>query len=218
MTIPGADLSVTFREGETIWTESSHKFTRSDLEATRARRVLLRRLSGWIANGPSPRACGSLPDAGTAGIVSRRFFSIDQRQILDGLSFDVYPGETLVLLGRSGSGKTTALKMVNALVLPTRGEVLWKASHRSVGSDSFAPPHRLRDSGDRLFPAFLDFRNVGLVPSLERWPPEKLDARVNTLLEKWASIPPSTRGRFPSELSGGQRQRVGVARALAADP
>lgn len=145
--------------------------------------------------------------------------SIDQRQILDGLSFDVYPGETLVLLGRSGSGKTTALKMVNALVLPTRGEVLVEGKpttewdrirlRRRIG-------YVIQETG--LFPHFSIFRNVGLVPSLERWPPEKLENRVNTLLEEVGLDPAEYAARYPRELSGGQRQRVGVARALAADP
>ena len=145
--------------------------------------------------------------------------AIDQRQILDGLSFDVYPGETLVLLGRSGSGKTTALKMVNALVLPTRGEVLVEGKPTTAW-DRIRLRRRIgyviQETG--LFPHFSIARNVGLVPSLERWPQEKLDARVNTLLAEVGLDPDEYAPRYPRELSGGQRQRVGVARALAADP
>jgi len=145
--------------------------------------------------------------------------SIGRRQILDGLSFDVYPGETLVLLGRSGSGKTTALKMVNALVLPTRGEVLVEGKPTTAW-DRIRLRRRIgyviQETG--LFPHFSIARNIGLVPSLERWPAEKLDARVNTLLEEVGLNPVEYADRYPRELSGGQRQRVGVARALAADP
>jgi osmoprotectant transport system ATP-binding protein len=125
----------------------------------------------------------------------------------------------LVLLGRSGSGKTTMLKLVNRLLEPTSGTI------RVSGKDTTSwDPIQLRrqigyviqDVG--LFPHFNVERNVGLVPTLESWPPDRIAARVDELLEL-VGLPPSTfAGRYPRELSGGQRQRVGVARALAADP
>jgi osmoprotectant transport system ATP-binding protein len=139
--------------------------------------------------------------------------------ILRDLSFTVEPGETLVLLGRSGSGKTTALKLVNRLLEPGAGavEVEGKATtewdairlRRRIG-------YVIQETG--LFPHFTVAENVGLVPRLEGWPPERIRERVDELLERMDLAPAEFRGRYPRELSGGQRQRVGVARALAADP
>src|SRR5579864_4623662 len=139
--------------------------------------------------------------------------------ILRALTFTVESGETLVLLGRSGSGKTTALKLVNRLLTPTSGEVLVEGRSASAWD-----PIRLRrrigyviqETG--LFPHFTVAENIGLVPRLEGWSPERIDARVSELLEQIGLPAPEFAGRYPRELSGGQRQRVGVARALAADP
>ncbi len=139
--------------------------------------------------------------------------------ILRALTFTVEGGETLVLLGRSGSGKTTALKMVNRLLPPTSGEVLVEGRPTAAWD-----PIRLRrrigyviqETG--LFPHFTVAENIGLVPRLEGWTPERIAARVNELLEKMGLPSREFAGRYPRELSGGQRQRVGVARALAADP
>lgn len=146
-------------------------------------------------------------------------FAINGRTILNHLSFTVQEGETLVLLGRSGSGKTTALRLINAMLMPTAGEV--RVQGKPTGEWD---PVRLRraigyviqDAG--LFPHFTVARNVGVVPSLENWPADKVNARVTELLQR-VGLPATDFGaRFPRELSGGQRQRVGVARALAADP
>ena len=139
--------------------------------------------------------------------------------ILRALTFAVESGETLVLLGRSGSGKTTALKMVNRLLTPTSGQVLVEG--RPTGAWD---PIRLRrrigyviqETG--LFPHFTVAEKNGLVPRLEGWSPERIEARVSELLEKIGLPSREFAGRYPRELSGGQRQRVGVARALAADP
>jgi len=144
---------------------------------------------------------------------------IGQKDILYDLSFDVETGETLVLLGRSGSGKTTALKMVNGLLLPSTGEVLIEATpttawdlirlRRRIG-------YVIQDAG--LFPHFTVAANVGLVPRLEGWQSGDIDARVHDLLTQIGLPPTQFAVRYPRDLSGGQRQRVGVARALAADP
>jgi osmoprotectant transport system ATP-binding protein len=156
----------------------------------------------------------------TAPVVFRNVsYSIGGREILRDLDLEVRPGETLVLLGRSGSGKTTALKMVNRLLTPTSGDVLVDGKPTTEWD-----PIRLRrrigyviqDVG--LFPHFTVARNVGLVPRLEQWAPEKIEARVRTLLASVGLDPGQFAARYPRELSGGQRQRVGVARALAADP
>ena len=144
---------------------------------------------------------------------------IRQKDILFDLSFDLEAGETLVLLGRSGSGKTTALKMVNGLLLPSSGEVLIEGVS-TTGWDMIQLRRRIgyviQDAG--LFPHFTVAANVGLVPRLEGWPVSDVDARVQDLLTQIRLPPAQFATRYPRELSGGQRQRVGVARALAADP
>lgn len=148
--------------------------------------------------------------AGTAGT---------SQAILQSLNLTLFRGETLVLLGRSGSGKTTALRLVNRLLEPSEGDVL--VENRSTRAWD---PVRLRrrtgyviqESG--LLPHFTVERNVALVPRLEGWPQDRIAARVDELLRLVGLEPDDFRRRFPRELSGGQRQRVGVARALAADP
>lgn len=140
-------------------------------------------------------------------------------QIIYDLSFSVERGERLVLLGESGCGKTTTLKLINRLLLPTAGEVLveGKATTRwDAISLRRMTGYVIQEGG--LFPHFTVERNVSLVPNLEGWPRERATARAHELLEM-VGLPPATfAARYPRELSGGQRQRVGVARALAADP
>jgi osmoprotectant transport system ATP-binding protein len=146
-------------------------------------------------------------------------YHIDGRPILCNLTFEVAPAETLVLLGRSGSGKTTALKMVNAMVYPTSGEVLVD-SKPTTAWDPVALRRRIgyviQESG--LFPHWTVEANIGVVPRLERWPRERIDARVTELLSAIGLAREEYAIRRPRQLSGGQKQRVGVARALAADP
>ncbi|MCW5893534.1 MAG: ATP-binding cassette domain-containing protein [bacterium] len=139
--------------------------------------------------------------------------------ILDDVTLEVAEGETLALLGRSGSGKTTGLRLVNALLLPTSGTV-------RVGGRATTEwdPIRLRrrtgyviqDVG--LLPHLDVAANVGLVPELEGWDRARRAARVTELLALVGLPAAEYAHRRPHELSGGQRQRVGVARALAADP
>ncbi len=139
--------------------------------------------------------------------------------IISDLSLKVLSGEILVLLGESGCGKTTSLKLVNRLLVPTSGQVLVEGKPTTAWD-----PIRLRrrigyviqEAG--LFPHFTVARNVGLVPALEGWEPARLKQRVRDLLSLVGLEPASFANRYPAELSGGQRQRVGVARALAAEP
>ncbi len=141
------------------------------------------------------------------------------RPVLSGFSMSVEPGEIVALAGRSGSGKTTVLKLINRLLVPDSGTV-------SVDGKDTArwDPIRLRRSigyviqDVGLFPHLTVAANIAVVPRLEGWPPDRIAARVDELLALVDLDPSSYAERWPDELSGGQRQRVGVARALAVDP
>lgn len=139
--------------------------------------------------------------------------------IISHLTFSVGLGETLVLLGQSGCGKTTTLKLINRLLLPTSGEVRVEGK----ATTKWDPIRLRRRTGyviqeGGLFPHFTVERNVGLVPALERWGEAKIKQRVYELLSIVGLDADNFAERYPGELSGGQRQRVGVARALAAEP
>jgi osmoprotectant transport system ATP-binding protein len=148
----------------------------------------------------------------------RASFRLNGRPLLHDLVLSVKQGETLVLLGRSGSGKTTTLKLINRLLLPTSGDVRVNG-RRTAEWDPIQLRRRIgyviQDGG--LFPHFTVERNIGLVPRIENWPRVKVEARVRELLAT-VGLKEDLAARYPSQLSGGQRQRVGVARALAADP
>jgi osmoprotectant transport system ATP-binding protein len=145
-------------------------------------------------------------------------YCVGGTQVLCDFNLQVQSGEILVLLGRSGSGKTTTLKLVNRLVSPTAGEVRVKGVpnseadvihlRRSIG-------YVIQDAG--LFPHFSVERNIGIVPKIEGWPPDRIRVRVDELLQL-TGLTTEIGSRYPHQLSGGQRQRVGVARALAAEP
>jgi osmoprotectant transport system ATP-binding protein len=143
----------------------------------------------------------------------------DGKTLLSGLNLAIDRGETLMLLGRSGSGKTTTLKLINRLLTATSGEVRvegqsvtnWEPTklRRGIG-------YAIQDVG--LFPHYTVFENVALVPKLQQWQREKVEARVREMLALVGLPYDEYASRYPSELSGGQRQRVGLARALAAEP
>ena len=147
------------------------------------------------------------------------FALADGRKLLANLNLQVNNGETLVLLGRSGSGKTTTMKLINRLIDPTSGEV------RVDGKPTIEwDPIRLRrrigyviqEVG--LFPHLTVEENIGVVPRLDGWDADRIQARARALLTMVGLDADRFARRYPRELSGGQRQRVGVARALAADP
>jgi osmoprotectant transport system ATP-binding protein len=142
-----------------------------------------------------------------------------RKSILDGFTLTVDPGACVALVGASGAGKTTVLKLVNRLLVPDAGNVLvqgldtreWDPIRlrRAVG-------YVIQDVG--LFPHLTVAENIAVVPRLERWEDARVEARVRELLELIGLAHDDYGTRLPDELSGGQRQRVGVARALAADP
>ncbi|HYO45951.1 MAG TPA: ATP-binding cassette domain-containing protein [Gemmatimonadota bacterium] len=139
--------------------------------------------------------------------------------LLRDLSLAVGARETVVLVGRSGAGKTTALKLVNRLLDPSEGRV----EVGGIPTDRWDPVALRRRTGwviqeVGLFPHLSVRRNVGLVPELLGWERERIDARVDELLALVGLPAADYAARRPHQLSGGQRQRVGVARALAADP
>jgi osmoprotectant transport system ATP-binding protein len=139
--------------------------------------------------------------------------------LLDELSLTIETGETLALVGRSGLGKSTILKLINQLLLPVAGRV--RVEGRATTEwDSIRLRRRigyvLQEVG--LFPHLTIARNVGIVPRLEGWDEARIRERTDELLTLVGLEPKIYRERYPRELSGGQRQRVGVARALAVDP
>ena len=146
-------------------------------------------------------------------------FSYGSQIVLDDLNFSVSTAESVALVGRSGAGKSTVLKLINRLLLPDAGHV-YVQGRDTREWDPIALRRRtgyvLQDIG--LFPHLTIEENVALVPRLEGWTDERRRARAHELLDLVGLPPASYAARWPSELSGGQRQRVGVARALAVDP
>ena len=140
-----------------------------------------------------------------------------QQTAVDNISFNVDEGENFVLLGTSGCGKTTTLKMINRLVEPTSGDIFINQKNirkentetlrRSIG-------YALQNTG--LFPHYTVAQNIAVVPNLFKWSKEKIKSRVDELMRK-LHLSPDYYNAFPNQLSGGQQQRVGLARALAAD-
>lgn len=163
-----------------------------------------------------------MPDEKTSVAIEFRDVSYrtpEGRALLSNLNLRVMRGETLVLLGRSGSGKTTTLKLINALLICQEGQIIvdgrsiaeWDAIRlrRHIG-------YAIQDVG--LFPHITVEGNISLVPRLEKWAPEKIRKRVDELQELVGLPASEFRNRYPHQLSGGQRQRVGLGRALASDP
>jgi osmoprotectant transport system ATP-binding protein len=138
---------------------------------------------------------------------------------VDDLSMDIPEGQIVVLVGPSGCGKTTTMKMINRIIEPTSGRIFLQGEdvtrtnadllRRRIG-------YVIQQIG--LFPHMTIRENIAVVPRMLDWPGDRINARVDELLETVGLDPSDYRDRYPKELSGGQRQRVGVARALSADP
>jgi len=159
-------------------------------------------------------------DDGNAVIAFRNVsFSRGATVVLRSVDFGIAAGETVALVGRSGAGKSTILKLINRLLLPASGSVLVEG-RPTTAWDPYDLRRRagyvLQDVG--LFPHLTVEANVSIVPRLLGWAADRVAARTRELLELTGLDPATYADRRPHELSGGQRQRVGVARALAADP
>ena len=139
------------------------------------------------------------------------------KKAVDRISLDIESGEFIAFIGTSGSGKTTALRMINRMIEPTEGQIT--INGKNIGDMN---PVELRRSIGYviqqigLMPHMTIRENIVLVPKLLKWSKEKKDARAKELI-KLVDLPEDYLDRYPAELSGGQQQRIGVVRALAAD-
>lgn len=141
------------------------------------------------------------------------------KKAVSGISFSVKKGETFVLLGTSGCGKTTTLKMINRLIEPTSGD-MWVEGKNVLEQE----PTQLRKrigyviQNIGLFPHYTVEQNIAVVPHLLKWKKRHIKERTHELMELVGLPPREFLNRYPEELSGGQQQRIGLARAFAADP
>ncbi len=143
----------------------------------------------------------------------------DHAIAVDDLSFKLEAGQTLALIGSSGSGKTTTLRMVNRLIEPDSGQILVNGedvTHQPLEQMRRRMGYVIQHTG--LFPHYTVEENVAIVPTLLKWSPARIRTRVHELLEHTGLPPAEYAAKYPDQLSGGQQQRVGLARALAADP
>jgi len=149
----------------------------------------------------------------------RKSFDAGDTYAVDRIDLEIESGELLVLLGESGCGKTTTLKMINRLIEPTSGRIFVGDEDTSHGN-----PVQLRRrigyvfQGIGLFPHLTVAQNITVVPELLGWKKQDIDTRAEELLDMVGLPAAEFRHRWPNSLSGGQRQRVGLARALAARP
>lgn len=135
------------------------------------------------------------------------------------LTLEIPAGSTVMFVGPSGCGKTTTMKMINRLIEPTEGSIVIDGEDvTSMNGDDLRRRMGYVIQAGGLFPHMTVAANIGLVPKMLGWDKNRIDARVDELLELVSLDPQKYKNRYPKQLSGGQQQRVGVARALAADP
>lgn len=144
---------------------------------------------------------------------------IDGRTILNNLNFTINKGELIVFIGPSGCGKTTTLKMINKLITPTSGQILINGN--KIETEDTIQLRRnmgyvIQQTG--LFPHMTIKENIGLIPSIQKVPEDKINDKVVELLNLVGLNPDDYMNKYPSELSGGQQQRIGIARALVMNP
>nr|WP_231709233.1 ATP-binding cassette domain-containing protein [Arthrobacter sp. zg-Y895] len=136
-----------------------------------------------------------------------------------GLTMEIPRGSIVMLVGPSGCGKTTTLKMINRLIEPTSGRIILDGEDvTGIDGDQLRRGIGYVIQAGGLFPHMTVGANIAVVPKMLNWDKDRIQARVDELLELVSLDPALYRDRYPKELSGGQQQRVGVARALAADP
>ena len=141
------------------------------------------------------------------------------KKALADVSFEIRTGEIFVLVGSSGSGKTTSLKMMNALQVPTDGDIYFKGKRvkeYDIQKLRWQMGYVLQQIA--LFPTMTVLENIEVIPEMLGWSKEKRNAKARSLLEAVHLEPNVYAKRMPSELSGGEQQRVGILRALAAEP
>jgi osmoprotectant transport system ATP-binding protein len=144
--------------------------------------------------------------------------SFGQTRAVDHISFEVRKHENLILLGTSGCGKTTTLKMINRLIEPSSGDIFIEDKNileQSPETLRLGIGYVLQNNG--LFPHYTVAENIAIVPQLLKWDKKRMEKRVSELLGK-LHLSDEYLNAYPNELSGGQQQRVGLARALVADP
>ena len=148
--------------------------------------------------------------------VSKEF---DGARALDNLTFEIEAGEFFILVGKSGSGKTTTLKMINRLIEPSQGKI-----YRNNQAIEDLDLRSLRlDTGyvlqqGALFPNLTVEENIELIPEMKKWPKTKRQQAVQDLMTKVGLAPDKYKDRYPSQLSGGEQQRVGILRAIISQP
>jgi osmoprotectant transport system ATP-binding protein len=148
--------------------------------------------------------------------VTKRY---DGRPVVDALSLTIPTGALCVLLGSSGCGKSTTLRMINRLVAADAGTIrVGGTDVRTVSPETLRRRIGYAIQSTGLFPHWTVGDNIATVPRLLKWRAPRVDARVDELLHLFRLDPAAYRGKYPHQLSGGEQQRVGVARALAADP
>jgi osmoprotectant transport system ATP-binding protein len=147
--------------------------------------------------------------------VTKKFGS---RTAVDNISFEVATGETCVLLGTSGCGKTTTLRMINRLIELSAGNILVNGKNvKEIAAEKLRRNMGYVLQHNGLFPHYTISENIAVVPRLLKWPEKKIANRIDELLDK-VHLPENILSLYPEHLSGGQQQRIGLARALAADP
>lgn len=138
---------------------------------------------------------------------------------LDHINLKIEEGELVTILGTSGCGKTTLIKLINRLYEAEEGKIILKGQNIK----DFNPIKLRQNIGYviqqiGLFPHMSVYNNIATVPKIKKWPKEKIDVRVDELLNLVNLAPEEFKNRYPVQLSGGQQQRIGLIRALAADP